>query len=113
LKKGGFLVHRSLSRSEDETEIRAGEGIGRKGREGHPPRDAARKAARPQAVPSSMRHGVVLLNSQHVRFLKTGKFGKIYAQSLNAPLYENRFPPGPAEDKKECFETRRDRGPRA
>jgi transposase-like protein len=36
-----FLAHRSLSRSEDETEIRASEGIGRKGREGHPPRDAA------------------------------------------------------------------------
>ncbi len=31
LKKGGFLAHRSLSRSEDETEIRAGEGTGGKG----------------------------------------------------------------------------------
>src|ERR1700730_4592710 len=41
VKLQGFLAHRSLSRSEDETEIRAGEGIGRKGREGHPPRDAA------------------------------------------------------------------------
>ena len=41
MKKGGFLAHRSLARSEDETEIRAGEGIGRKGREGHSPRDAA------------------------------------------------------------------------
>jgi transposase len=30
LKKGGFLAHRSLSRSEDETEIRAGEGTGGK-----------------------------------------------------------------------------------
>ena len=33
MKKGGFLAHRSLSRSEDETEIRAGEGSGGKGRE--------------------------------------------------------------------------------
>jgi hypothetical protein len=29
---------------------------------------------------------------------------------LYAPLYENRFPPWPAEDKKEFFETRHDRG---
>ena len=36
VKLQGFLAHRSLSRSEDETEIRAGEGIGRKGREGYP-----------------------------------------------------------------------------
>jgi Transposase len=36
-----FLAHRSLWRSEDETEIRAGEGMARKGREGHPPRDTA------------------------------------------------------------------------
>jgi transposase len=36
LKKGGFLAHRSLSRSEDETEIRAGEGTGGKSRERHP-----------------------------------------------------------------------------
>ena len=28
LRKGGFLAHRSLSRSEDETEIRAGEAAG-------------------------------------------------------------------------------------
>ena len=28
LRKGGFLAHRSLARSEDETEIRAGEGAG-------------------------------------------------------------------------------------
>jgi transposase-like protein len=27
LRKGGFLAHRSLSRSEDETEIRADEGV--------------------------------------------------------------------------------------
>jgi transposase-like protein len=39
LKKGGFLAHRSLSRSEDETEIRAGEGTGRKGRDRHPAGD--------------------------------------------------------------------------
>src|ERR1700730_8290892 len=32
LKKGRFLAHRSLARSKDETEIRAGEGIGRKSR---------------------------------------------------------------------------------
>jgi hypothetical protein len=38
LKKGGFLAHRSLS-SEDETEIRAGEGTGGKGYEGHPAGD--------------------------------------------------------------------------
>src|SRR5580700_1168593 len=39
MKKGGFLAHRSLSRSEDETEIRAGEGTGGKGRERHPAGD--------------------------------------------------------------------------
>jgi hypothetical protein len=39
LKKGGFLAHRSLSRSEDEIEIRAGEGTGGTGRERHPAGD--------------------------------------------------------------------------
>ena len=39
LKKGGFLAQRSLSRSEDKTEIRAGEGTGGKSRERHPAGD--------------------------------------------------------------------------
>jgi hypothetical protein len=41
LRKGGFLAHRSLSRSEDETEIRTGERTGDASLEEHPPRDAA------------------------------------------------------------------------
>jgi transposase len=41
LKKGGFLAHRGLSRSEDETKIRAGEGTGGKGCVGNSPHDAA------------------------------------------------------------------------
>jgi len=41
LRKGGFLAHRSLSRSEDETEIRAGEAAGGRRDQRHPPRDAA------------------------------------------------------------------------
>jgi transposase-like protein len=41
LRKGGFLAHRSLSRSEDETEIRAGERTGDTSREEYPPCDAA------------------------------------------------------------------------
>src|SRR6202030_1340276 len=41
VKLQGFLAHRSHSRSEDETEIRAGEGAGGKDCEGHPPHDAA------------------------------------------------------------------------
>ncbi len=45
LKKGGFLAHRSLSRSEDETEIRAGEGTGGKGRERHPAGDTRQFSA--------------------------------------------------------------------
>jgi hypothetical protein len=39
LKRGGFLAHRSVSRSEDETEIRAGEGASGKGRKRHPAGD--------------------------------------------------------------------------
>ena len=39
MKKGGFLAHRSLLRSEDETQIRAGEGTGETGRERHPAGD--------------------------------------------------------------------------
>jgi Transposase len=39
LKRGGFLAHRSVSRSEDETEIRAGEGANGKGRKRHPAGD--------------------------------------------------------------------------
>jgi transposase len=41
LRKGGFLAHRSLSRSEDETEIRTGERTGDASLEEHLPRDAA------------------------------------------------------------------------
>jgi len=41
VEEGMILAHRSLSRSEDETEIRAGEGAGGKDCEGHPPDDAA------------------------------------------------------------------------
>src|SRR5262249_39360515 len=41
LRKGGFLAHRSLSRSEDETEIGASERASRTGREEHPPCNAA------------------------------------------------------------------------
>jgi hypothetical protein len=45
-------------------------------------------------------------------FLILAGWAKIYAQSLNAPLDEYRFPPWPAEDKKEFFGTRHDRGAR-
>src|SRR5262245_8764937 len=41
LRKGGFLAHRSPPRSEDETEIRAGERTGDRSREEDPSRDAA------------------------------------------------------------------------
>jgi transposase-like protein len=40
LRKRGFLAHRSASRSEDGTEIQAGESAGRTGRERDPSRDA-------------------------------------------------------------------------
>jgi transposase len=43
LKRGGFLAHRSVSRSEDETEIRAGEGASGKGRKRHPAGSAEEK----------------------------------------------------------------------
>ena len=39
LKKGVFLAHRSVHRSEDETAFQFGEGSGREGRQGHPPGD--------------------------------------------------------------------------
>ena len=39
LKKGVFLAHRSVHRSEDETAFQFGEGYGREGRQGHPPGD--------------------------------------------------------------------------
>ena len=39
LKKGVFLAHRSVHRSEDEDSIQFGEGYGREGRQGHPPGD--------------------------------------------------------------------------
>ena len=45
LRKGGFLAHRSLSRSEDETEIGAGERTGDTSREEYPPCDAAHFSA--------------------------------------------------------------------
>jgi transposase-like protein len=41
LRKGGFLVHRSLQRSKDETEIRVGERTGGTGREEYPSGDTA------------------------------------------------------------------------
>ena len=39
VKKGVFLAHRSVHRSEDETAFQFGEGYGREGRQGHPPGD--------------------------------------------------------------------------
>jgi hypothetical protein len=41
LKKEGFLAHRSVSRTEDETEIRADEETFGSGYQGHSPSDPA------------------------------------------------------------------------
>ena len=45
MRKGGFLVHRGLQRSEDETEIRVGERTGGTGREECPSGDTAGRLA--------------------------------------------------------------------
>ena len=45
MRKGGFLVHRGLQRSEDETEIRVGERTGGTGREEYPSGDTAGRLA--------------------------------------------------------------------
>ncbi len=65
MKKGGFLAHRSLAESEDETEIWAGEGIGEKGREGHPPRDAAAFFSAGQEAEDKIRIVVEGLRGEH------------------------------------------------